>query len=139
MRELARGIHPQVLTEEGLGAALESLADRSSIRVVLHSELAERLPAPVEAAGYFVVSEAITNAAKHAGASAVNVHVAVPDDVLVLTVEDDGRGGACLQERGRLRGLLDRVHALDGSLEVESPVGAGTRLRVRIPCSPKAE
>jgi signal transduction histidine kinase len=133
LRELAAGIHPAVLTEHGLAAALGTLAARASLPVELREAPEERLPAPVEAAAYFVVSEALANSAKHSGASAAVVRVRCRGDALVVEVEDDGAGGAAAVAGGGLAGLADRVHALDGELAVESPPGRGTRLRAEIP------
>jgi signal transduction histidine kinase len=134
LRELARGIHPAVLTEQGLAPALITLAERSSVPVTL-AVPRERLPAPTEAAAYFLVSEALTNVARYAAASAVRVSVARTDGRVVVDVEDDGIGGADPSRGSGLRGLLDRVHALDGRLDVESPPGGGTHLHAEIPCA----
>lgn len=134
LRELARGIHPAVLTNEGLGAALEVLADRTPMEIVLASVPDDRLPASVEAAGYFVVAEALANAARYSGASKVTIDARVVAGDLAVEVRDDGVGGASLGQGSGLRGLADRVHALDGDLEVESPPGSGTIIRAWIPC-----
>lgn len=134
LRELARGIHPAVLSDRGLEAALQSLADRSPVPVELAGLEAGRLPAPVEAAAYFVVAEALTNVAKYAHASRVEVRVAAGGGRAVVEVADDGIGGADPAQGTGLRGLSDRVAALDGRLEVESRPGSGTRLRAEIPC-----
>jgi signal transduction histidine kinase len=133
LRELARGIHPAVLTDRGLGAALRSLADRAPLPVELASEPPEDLPPPVATAIYFVVAEALTNVAKYAQAGEATVSVQRVADRVVVEVADDGRGGARLDAGSGLRGLGDRVAALDGRLELDSPPGAGTRLRVEIP------
>jgi signal transduction histidine kinase len=133
LRQLAQGIHPAVLTEHGLGAALKTLAARSPLPVEIGELPRVRLPAPVEAAAYFVVSEALANAAKHAQASVVTVDVACDDGSLVVKVKDDGRGGAEPRPGSGLAGLADRVHALEGRLTIESEVGRGTRLRVDLP------
>jgi signal transduction histidine kinase len=132
LRELAQGIHPAVLTEHGLGPALRTLAARSPVPVELRA-VPERLPEPVEAAAYFVVSEALTNVAKHARASTVSVSLACRDGSLVVEVDDDGAGGASSRPGSGLAGLADRVHALDGRLTIESNAGRGTRLRAEIP------
>jgi PAS domain S-box-containing protein len=134
LRELARGIHPAMLTERGLGPALAALARRSPIpaRVEIHAD--GRHPAAVEATAYFVVSEALANAAKHSGASAVEVAVLRYDGTLVVAVTDDGAGGARPGKGSGLSGLIDRVAALDGSLIVRSPSGGGTRIEAVIPC-----
>jgi PAS domain S-box-containing protein len=134
LRELARGIHPAVLTEGGLEPALRGLARRSSLPTELVAVPKERFPAAVEAAAYFVVAEALTNAARHAsGASAVEVRVQVEDGSVAVTVADDGPGGAKL-DGGGLGGLADRVAALGGELTVLSPAGVGTTVRAEIPC-----
>ena len=133
LRELARGIHPAILTDRGLAPALEMLAGRSGVPVDLCAELDERLPAPVEAAAYYIVAEALTNASKHAGAMRVRVDVRLLDGEALVEVADDGVGGADAGEGSGLRGLGDRVDALGGELEVESPAGAGTMLRARLP------
>jgi signal transduction histidine kinase len=131
-RELARGIHPAVLTERGLRAALEALAERSPTPVSIGDVPDERLPEPVEAASYYVVTEALTNAVRYARASHVTISVRREDSFTVVEVADDGRGGAELTNGSGLRGLRDRVEALDGSLELESPPGRGTRVRAEI-------
>jgi PAS domain S-box-containing protein len=133
LRELARGIHPAVLTDHGLVPALEMLAKRASVRVDLRAELDERLPAPVEAAAYYIVAEALTNASKHARADCVRVDVRVLDGRARLEVSDDGVGGADARGGSGLRGLADRVEALGGELAVESPAGVGTTLTARLP------
>jgi PAS domain S-box-containing protein len=133
LRELARGIHPAILSQRGLGPAIEALATRASLPVALDVGLEERLPEPVEAAAYYVVAEALTNAAKYARASEVRVRVARADGVARIEVADDGVGGAGRELGGGLRGLTDRVEALGGRLELDSPVGAGTRVRAEIP------
>jgi signal transduction histidine kinase len=132
LRELARGIHPAVLTDRGLSAALAALAKRSPLRVELKDGVGERLPDSVEAAAYFVVAEALTNAARHAGTDRAEVEVARRDGHLRVAVRDEGRGGADPSGSG-LRGLADRVQALDGELEISSPPGKGTRIVARIP------
>jgi len=134
LRELARGIHPAILSERGLVAALEGLAGRASIPVELCAELDRRLPAPVEAAAYYIVAEALTNASKHAGAARVRVDVRRLDGEALVQVADDGVGGADRHAGTGLRGLGDRVEALGGKLELASPVGSGTMLRARMPC-----
>jgi signal transduction histidine kinase len=133
LRELARGIHPAILTERGLVAALQMLAGRASMPVELSARLDERLPAPVEAAAYYIVAEALTNASKHADAECVRVDVQRADGEALVEVSDDGVGGADRRRGSGLRGLGDRVEALGGRLEVESPQGAGTLLRARLP------
>jgi signal transduction histidine kinase len=133
LRELARGIHPAVLTERGLGPALASLADRTPLPVALEHLGDERLPRPVEAAAYFVVSEALANIAKYARASRVTVRVAQDNGRAIVEVADDGVGGADPERGSGLRGLVDRVEALDGHLSIESPGGEGTTIRADIP------
>jgi signal transduction histidine kinase len=134
LRELARGIHPAVLTEQGLDPALHSLAERSPVPVTFVDLPAERLPAPTEAAAYFMVSEALANVAKYARASGVRVSLRRDGDRLRVDVDDDGIGGADPAHGSGLRGLFDRVHALDGELEVISQPGCGTHLHAAIPC-----
>ncbi len=133
LRELARGIHPAVLTDRGLAPALEALAGRSSVPVELTAIPEDRLPAQVEAAAYYVVSESLANVAKYAGASRVDVAVVCRDGWALVEVADDGAGGADPARGSGLLGLADRVEALSGNLDVESPEGAGTRVRARIP------
>ena len=132
LRELARGLHPAVLTDRGLRAAVEMLAGRSPVPVEIDDIPEERLPEPVEAAAYYLIAEALTNVAKYARASSVRVRVTAGDDV-VVEVSDDGAGGADPGGGSGLRGLADRVEALGGSLAVTSPPGAGTSLRAEIP------
>ena len=134
LRELARGVHPAVLTDEGLDAAVRTLAQRMPVPVTVRAT-AERLPAHVESAAYFVVAEALANVTKHAHASSASVTIAPRDGVLTVEVRDDGVGGASANGSSGLGGLGDRVGALDGSLRVESPPGHGTRLLVEIPCA----
>jgi signal transduction histidine kinase len=133
LRELARGIHPAVLSDRGLGAALEALAGRAPIEVDLAEVPGDRLPEPIEAAAYFVVAEALTNVAKYAHASQATVSVARRNGHAVVEVADDGIGGADPDRGSGLRGLADRVSALDGRMLLDSPAGSGTRLRAEIP------
>ena len=134
LRELARGIHPAVL-EHGLGAALDSLATRALVPTDVDCELPrERLPEQVELAAYFVVCEALANVAKYARARHAAILVRCEDDVLLVEVADDGVGGADETRGSGLRGLADRVEALDGYLLVTSPIGAGTTVRAELPC-----
>jgi signal transduction histidine kinase len=137
LRELARGIHPAVLTQRGLGPAIADLAARAPVPVTVEVD-GERLPAPVEIAAYFVVSEALTNVAKYAGATGATVSVRRLDGHVTIEIADDGVGGADAARGSGLRGLTDRVAALDGTLAIESPRHGGTRLRVEIPCEPLA-
>lgn len=134
LRELAAGLHPPILTEEGLEAALDSLAERSVVPVELAAIAPGRLAPPVEVAAYYVVSEALANAAKHAHASHAVVRTARDGYHLDVEVTDDGVGGATVRPGSGLEGLTDRVEALGGELIVESPPGHGTRLLARIPC-----
>jgi signal transduction histidine kinase len=134
VRDLARGIHPAVLTDRGLDAALSALTARSPVPADVHVDIAERPPASVEAAAYFVVSEALANAAKHAEATRASVIVRRTGDRLTVQVEDDGMGGASFVEGSGLAGLRDRVGALDGDLHLLSPRGGPTVLMVEIPC-----
>jgi signal transduction histidine kinase len=131
IRELVQGLHPRVLSERGLGPALEALAERALLPVELVEIPGERLPANVEAAAYYVVSEALANAAKHSSASSVSVRVKANATATVVQVSDDGVGGADPEGSG-LRGLADRVAALGGLLEVSSEAGRGTALRARL-------
>jgi PAS domain S-box-containing protein len=133
LRELARGLHPAVLTNHGLRAAVEMLASRAPIPVEIADIPEERLPEPVEAAAYYLIAEALTNVAKYADASTVHVRVAATEARVVVEVSDDGIGGADPAAGSGLRGLADRVEALDGSLDVVSPPGAGTSLRAEFP------
>jgi PAS domain S-box-containing protein len=133
LRELARGLHPAVLTDRGLRAAVEMLAGRTPVPVEVAEIPDERLPEPVEAAAYYLIAEALTNVAKYAEASTVRVRVAARDASLLVEVADDGVGGADPAGGSGLRGLADRVEALGGSLDVFSPAGTGTCLRAVIP------
>jgi signal transduction histidine kinase len=133
LRELARGTHPAVLSDRGLDAALETLASRAPLPVELETTIAERLPEPVELTLYFVVSEALTNVAKHAHASHANVRAARHNGRVVVEVSDDGVGSADPAKGSGLSGLADRLSALDGKLEVRSEPGQGTVLRAEIP------
>ena len=134
VRDLARGIHPAVLTDRGLDAALSSLAARSPVPADVRVDVAERPPASVEAAAYFVVSEALANITKHANATQADVTVRRSGDRLTVKVEDDGAGGASIVDGSGLAGLRDRVGALDGELHLLSPRGGPTVLMVEIPC-----
>jgi signal transduction histidine kinase len=133
LREYARGIHPAILTERGLGSALKSLARRCPIPVDLDIRTDGRLPRPIEVAAYYVVSEALANAAKHANAPQAIVHVEAVTGALRVSVRDDGRGGAGFTGGTGLVGLKDRVEALGGRIWLHSPPGAGTTLRVELP------
>jgi signal transduction histidine kinase len=139
LRDLARGIHPAVLTERGLEPALHALASRAPVPVAVQTDGEQRLPAPVEVAAYFVVAEALANVAKYAQASEATVAVRRTTGCVTVEVTDDGIGGADAAQGSGLRGLGDRVAALDGTLSLESPPGHGTCLHVEIPCEPLAQ
>jgi signal transduction histidine kinase len=134
LRELSQGIHPGILTERGLGPALQELAFRAPLPVDLAVEVDDRLSEPVEAAAYYVVAEALANVAKYAHASQVSVSVARRNGKAVIGVVDDGVGGANPTRGSGIRGLADRVEALGGRLQVESPPGRGTHIQAEIPC-----
>jgi signal transduction histidine kinase len=136
LRELSRGIHPAILSEGGLVPALKVLSRRSAVPVGLDLAVDERLPDQIEVAAYYVVSEALTNVAKHAHASEVDVRAQVADGALELTIEDDGVGGADPAEGSGLTGLADRVEAHGGSIAITDPPSGGTSLRVQLPLSP---
>ena len=133
LRDLARGIHPAVLSDHGLGPALDTLAERVPVPVEIRRSLDERLPEPVEVAAYYVVSESLANVQKYARASQVTIDVGRRDGFAVVAVSDDGVGGADAGGGSGLRGLSDRVEALGGRLEVESAAGSGTTVRALIP------
>jgi signal transduction histidine kinase len=133
LREVSRGIHPAVLVSGGLGPALNALARRSTVPVQLYVPLQDRLPDPVEIAAYYVVSEALTNTAKHARASVAEVEATAEDGVLHVRVCDDGCGGATFGVGSGLVGLKDRVEALRGRLSLCSPPGAGTAVEIALP------
>jgi len=139
LRELARGIHPAVLTERGLGAAVDNLVTRSPLPVEVDGLPDRRLPADVEAAAYYVVSEALTNVARYARASRATVSITLDGGIARVEVADDGRGGAAPGRGSGLRGLADRVDAIGGRLEVESPAGGGTRIRAILPCGERGD
>jgi signal transduction histidine kinase len=134
LRELARGIHPAVLSDRGLDTALETLARRAPVPVELERLPNERLPEPVELAAYFVVAEALTNVAKYAGASHATVNVERVNGRVVVQVADDGIGGADPEAGTGLRGLADRLAVIEGRLEIDSPPGQGTTITAKIPC-----
>jgi len=133
LREIARGLHPAILAEGGLRPALKTLARRSPVPVELDIQVGRRLPDQVEIAAYYSVAEALTNAAKHAHATAADIQVTEADDVLHVRVRDDGRGGASFSDGSGLIGLKDRAEALGGHLRLHSPPGAGTTLDVELP------
>jgi signal transduction histidine kinase len=134
LQELVRGIHPRILVDRGLPAALAELADRSTVPVDVRVELPRRLPEAVEAGAYFVVAEALTNVARHAGATRVTVAGRLEDHLLVVEVRDDGTGGADPDAGSGLTGLADRVAVLSGRLVLDSPPGGPTLLRAELPC-----
>jgi signal transduction histidine kinase len=134
LRELVRGIHPRVLTDRGLPAALGELADRASVPVSVRADVPDRLPAPVEAIGYFVVAEALTNVAKHSGADTARVSASRQAGKLVLEVADDGVGGADPARGTGLTGLADRAAVVGGRMLLSSPPGGPTVVRVELPC-----
>jgi signal transduction histidine kinase len=135
LRELTQGIHPTILTERGLPTALDELCHRAALPAHLRLDLDQRLPDQVESAAYFLVSEALTNAAKHSHASEVRVSARYAGELLIVEVADDGIGGAAVGRGSGLRGLADRVEALGGNLAVSSPLGRGTTLRAEFPCA----
>ncbi len=135
LRELARGVHPIVLQQAGLETAVATLADRSPIPVRLRLTVHERLPSEVEATAYYVVSEALTNVARHSEADVVSIELERVEQGLRVMVADDGRGGAAPGGGSGIQGLVDRVGALGGRLVVDSPAGAGTRIEAVLPCA----
>jgi signal transduction histidine kinase len=138
LRDLARGIHPAILSERGLAAALEALTARAPFPVELLVEPGGPAPEPVEVAAYYLVSEALTNILKHSDATSASVSVTRRHTQVVVAVADDGAGGADRVSGSGLRGLTDRIEALGGQLEVSSPPGAGTSLRAEIPLEQEA-
>jgi signal transduction histidine kinase len=138
LRELARGIHPAVLTDRGLAAAVEALVVRTPVPVSVTMP-PQRLPVSIEAAAYYVISEAVTNIVKYAGATMIDVTVEMDDTFVRVTVSDDGCGGADPSAGTGLRGLRDRVAALDGTLGVDSPADRGTRIVAEIPLEARPE
>ena len=139
LRELAKGIHPAILTEAGLGPALRSLARESPVEVAVRLNLSDDLADPISVAAYFVVAEALTNVAKYAAASHVDLTAESDPRELRIEISDDGVGGADPAAGSGLRGLADRVAALGGRLDIRSPTGAGTRVVARLPLVPGAE
>jgi signal transduction histidine kinase len=135
LRELARGIHPAILTDQGLEAAVRSLAERSPAPVTITAVPEERLGEPIEAAAYFLISESLANSAKYARASAIRVRIVRRDGTAIVDIDDDGVGGADPDHGSGLRGLSDRIHALDGDFRVDSPRGGGTHIHAEIPCA----
>jgi signal transduction histidine kinase len=135
LRELIRGVHPQVLTDRGLAAAARDTAGRSPVPVDVSVSLPRRLPEAVEVTAYYVVSEALSNIAKHSRASRAQVHGLLVEDVLIVEIRDDGVGGADPAGGTGLTGLADRVSVVDGRLSLSSPAGGPTTMRVEIPCA----
>jgi signal transduction histidine kinase len=135
LRELARGIHPAILTDRGLDAAVNALAGRTAVPVEVRSVPAERLSAPIESTAYFVVAEALTNVSRYSQASYAAIDIGRDNGTLTVEVRDDGVGGADPERGSGLRGLADRVAAVDGRLVVESEPGAGTIVHAEIPCA----
>jgi signal transduction histidine kinase len=133
LRELARGLHPAILTDRGLAPALQAVATRAPFKVEILGVPHERLPAVIEAAIYYVVAETLTNAAKHAGASEAQVELSTTGETATVEIRDNGRGGAHLADGSGIRGLADRVEALGGRFELHSPVGAGTVVKAELP------
>jgi signal transduction histidine kinase len=133
LREISHGIHPAILSQGGLAPALKALRRRSLVPVELKLHSADRLPEPIQVAAYYVVSEALNNAAKHARASVVAVELDTHDGGVQLAIRDDGIGGADLNQGSGLLGLRDRVEALGGRLHVDSPAGSGTTLLIQLP------
>jgi signal transduction histidine kinase len=138
LREVSRGIHPTILTEAGLAAALRALARRSEVAIDVDVRLDERLPTPIEAAAYYIASEALTNVAKHAHANVVQLTAAHDNGVLTLEVRDDGVGGVDAARGSGILGLTDRVEALGGWFALESPPGRGTTISVELPVATPA-
>jgi signal transduction histidine kinase len=135
LRDLVRGIHPSVLTDRGLDAAVSGLAERCPVPVDVDIQMDSRPPTAIETAAYYVVAEALTNVGKHAGASAAAVEIRREGSVLAIAVYDDGRGGASRRPGSGLEGLAQRVEALDGSLTIDSPAGGPTTVRAEVPCA----
>jgi signal transduction histidine kinase len=135
LRELARGIHPSILTDRGLEVALTAVAGRATVPVELDLDGCGRLPLSVQTTAYFVVAEALTNASKHADCERIEVRVAVDERHAIVEVRDDGSGGVDPGRGSGLSGLADRVSALGGTLEIDSPAGAGTTIRARLPAT----
>jgi len=135
LRNLARGIHPAILTDRGLDAALSALAARSSVPVEISVDLGERPSVAVESTAYFVVAEALTNATKHAAATRLEVRIRREEGVVVVEIEDNGVGGARIEPGGGLEGLTTRVATVDGTLTISSPAGGPTIVRAEVPCA----
>jgi signal transduction histidine kinase len=136
LRDLVRGIHPSVLTDRGLDAAVSGLAERCPVPVDVDVALDERPPDAAETAAYYVVAEALTNVAKHASAARAAVDIRRLNGRLTIEVSDDGQGGAARTPGSGLEGLAQRVEALDGSLTIDSPAGGPTAIRAELPWKP---
>jgi signal transduction histidine kinase len=134
LRDLVRGIHPSVLTDRGLDAAVSGLAERCPVPVDVDVRLDCRPPTATETAAYYVIAEALTNVGKHSGAQRASVQVSRVGDLLVIEVRDDGHGGATRNPGSGLEGLAQRVEALDGSVAISSPPGGPTVVRAQLPC-----
>jgi signal transduction histidine kinase len=135
LRDIARGLHPAVVSGHGLEVALESLAARAPVPVRLNVDLEDRLPEPLEVAAYYLVSESLANIGKHAQATSATIDVTRRNGEVVVEIVDDGIGGADTERGSGMRGLADRVEALDGRLRVWTPRGQGTRVRAEMPCA----
>jgi signal transduction histidine kinase len=135
MREFVRGIHPAILTDRGLDAAISAIAGRSPVPVTVEVHLEDRLPEAIESTAYFIVTEALTNVAKHSEATRARVTIWLENGILTVLIWDDGKGGARLGVDSGLRGLADRTAALDGRFTIESPPDGGTTIRAEIPCA----
>jgi signal transduction histidine kinase len=135
LRDLVRGIHPSVLTDRGLDAAVSGLAERCPVPVDVDIQLEPRPPAPIETAAYYVVAEGLTNVGKHADARSAAVDIHRHGSLLSISVWDDGHGGASRRPGSGLEGLAQRVEALDGSLTIDSPAGGPTMVRAEVPCA----
>ena len=136
LRAVARGIHPAVVSAHGLAVALEQLAALSPVPVCMTVGIEERLPEALEVAAYYLVCESLANVGKYARASSATVEVSRSNGSVLVEVTDDGIGGADTEQGSGLRGLADRVEALDGRLKIWSPTGGGTRVRAEMPCAP---
>ena len=139
LREISRGVHPAILSEGGIRPALKALARRSAVPVELELDSVDRLPPPVEVAAYYVASEALTNATKHAGASVISVRLEAREHTLRVVIHDDGVGGADPSKGSGIVGLIDRAEALGGSITIASPAGDGTTIAVELPTRQPAD
>jgi signal transduction histidine kinase len=134
LRDLARGIHPAMLSDKGLRPALQALADRAPFPVVFDCHVGERLPEEVEIAAFYFVAESLTNVARYANAESASIIVTQGQDHVLVAVADDGDGGAAVESGSGLRGLCDRIEALGGTIEIRSDPNQGTRIIADIPC-----